>query len=161
MPRGNLHSDFTPSVLDRLITPKAKGEIGELRAGSLEALEASLRRDLSALCNTRTARQPVPPSYPEAATSLLAFGLPDLVGQNLRLTSEQNRLRRSIENAIRLFEPRLTAVSVTLETWDESKPYLRFHIDAYVKTDLGSRPVAFDTVFQSDTGRFLIQEQRA
>lgn len=160
MLRRDLHSQFTPSVLDRLIPPKVTGEIGELRPGSLEALEASLRRDLTVLCNTRTAREPVSSSYPEAATSLLVFGLPDLVGQNLRLASEQNRLRRSIENTIRLFEPRLTAVDVTLETWDEAKPYLRFHIDAYIKTDLGSQPVSFDTVLQSDTGRFLIQERR-
>jgi type VI secretion system protein ImpF len=160
MRRGNLQSEFTPSVLDRLITPKAKGEIGELRPGSLEALEASLRRDLTVLCNTRTAREPVPGTYPEAASSLLVFGIPDLVGQNLRQPPEQNRLRRSIENAIRLFEPRLTAVSVTVETWDEAKPYLRFHIDAYVKTDGGSQPVSFDTVFRSDTGRFVVQEQR-
>jgi type VI secretion system protein ImpF len=160
MRSGNGWREFTPSLLDRLITPEPKGEVGELHPGSLEALELSLRRDLSALCNTRTAREPVPSTYPEASTSLLAYGLPDLAGQNLRLTSEQNRLRRSIENAIRLFEPRLTAVAVKLATWDEAKPYLRFHIDAYIKTLVGSRLVSFDTVFQPDTGRFLFQERR-
>src|SRR5579859_3342821 len=112
---------YAPSILDRLVAPKAKGEVGEHRLDSLAAFEAALQRDLIALLNTRTAREPVPPVYREAATSLLAFGLPDLAGQNLRLASEQNRLRREIENAIRLFEPRLSGVNVTVEQWDEVK----------------------------------------
>jgi type VI secretion system protein ImpF len=150
----------TPSILDRLIAPKPTGEIGEHRLDSLEAFEAALQRDLIALFNTRTAREPVPPTYREAATSLLAFGLPDLAGQNLRLASEQNRLRREIETAIRRFEPRLSGVSVTVDQWDEGKPYLRFHIDGVLKDELGSQPVSFDTLLQSDTGRFVTRRSR-
>jgi type VI secretion system protein ImpF len=144
-----------PSILDRLIAPKATGVIGEHRLDSLEAFEAALQRDLIALFNTRTAREPVPPTYREAANSLLAFGLPDLAGQNLRLASEQNRLRRDIETAIRRFEPRLTGVTVTVDKWDEVKPYLRFHIEGYFRDEAGSQPVSFDTLLQSETGRFV------
>ncbi len=151
---------LTPSILDRLIAPTPKGEVGELRLDSLEFFEAALQRDLIALFNTRTAKEPVPPVYREAATSLLAFGLPDLAGQNLRLGSEQNRLRREIETAIRRFEPRLSAVSVTVDQWAEVKPYLRFHIDGLLKDDSGSQAVSFDTLLQSDTGRFVTKRVR-
>ncbi len=158
MRRGNNYAGgFTPSILDRLTAPAWKGEAGELRPESREALEAAIQRDLSALLNSRREQNPLPAEYRECATSLLAFGLPDITMTNLRLASEQNRLRRAIETAIQLFEPRLTDVRVRVEHWDEAKPLLRFQIEAY----LSNEPVTFDTLLRSESGEFLVRRQAA
>lgn len=151
---NNYRVEFTPSVLDRLIAPRMN-EAGAPREGSREALEAAIQRDLACLLNTRREREPVPHGYPEALASLLVFGLPDITMTNLRLTSEQTRLRWAIETALRLFEPRLSDIKVKVEHWDEAKPLLRFKIEAF----LSDQPVGFDTVLQSDNGEFLVWRQ--
>ncbi len=141
--------------MDRLCNSPYKGEAGEPRPDSREALEAAIQRDLTALLNTRREQETFPPEFQESIKSLLTFGVPDLNAMNLRLVSEQNRLRRIIEAAIQIFEPRLSNVKVRVEHWDEAKPLLRFEIVAYLHGD----PILFDTFLKSDSGEFFVRRQ--
>ena len=72
--------------------------------------KASLCRDLAALLNMRRAEEDFDRSYQEATNSLLTFGVADFTSLNLKNGIDQERVRRSMERAIRQFEPRLTRV---------------------------------------------------
>ncbi len=74
----------------------------------MRRLKDSLRRDLTALLNTRRAEQDFDPSFEQATNSLLTFGVIDFTSYNLNSSVDQERVRQSIERAIRQFEPRLT-----------------------------------------------------
>jgi len=68
---------------------------------------------------------------------------------------EQERVRRSIERAIRLFEPRLTRVTVTLEPLDPLRPLLRFQISALLRMQPGES-IAFDATLYRDSRRIAV-----
>jgi type VI secretion system protein ImpF len=147
----------TTPILDRLTARPYRGTIGSIRPGTVAALYLAVQRDLEILLNTRRAEQPVPAGYQLCSSSLLNFGLPDLSLYSLRISSEQHRLRKSIDAAIRFFEPRLSNVSVFLNGWDEKRPVLRFRVEATLKAGAAFEPVVFDTEFRLDSGRFGVK----
>jgi type VI secretion system protein ImpF len=155
-----LRSDRTPivpSVLDRLTAEPHTRTIGSSRPQSLSGLYRALQRDLEFLLNTRREHELIPRSYRESASSVLNFGFPDLLVYCLRLPSDQNRVCREIENAIRIFEPRLTGVTATLSGWDEVKPVLRFRVEAILKVEPAREPVVFDTELRIESGNFILR----
>jgi type VI secretion system protein ImpF len=146
------------SILDRL-TDLDPGVRTDTRASSWEELrdfKASLCRDLAALLNARRAEQDFDPSYEQASHSLLTFGVSDFTSYNLKHNIEQERVRQSIERAIRLFEPRLTRVTVTLEEPDPLRPVLRFQIAAMLRVVPGGEPVLFDATLHRDSRRVAV-----
>jgi type VI secretion system protein ImpF len=90
--------------------------------------ETALCRDLTALLNTRRPEEPFDAAFDQVLNSVLMYGIPDFTSYNLTNGVEQELVRRSIERAIRLFEPRLARVSVTLDQPDPLKPVLRYQI---------------------------------
>src|SRR5229473_420197 len=125
----------TLSILDRLIDLEPDSRV-EGRSSSWEEMreyKASICRDLAAVLNTRRSEADIDPRYEQASNSLLTFGVTDFTSYNLKNTIEQERVRRSIERAIRQFEPRLARVTVTLEEPDPAKPVLLFQIDAMLR----------------------------
>ena len=145
------------SVLDRLTDGRGSGLIGSVRPGTLAALRFSVLRDLEHLLNTRREEQLVPPDYQESAASVLNYGLPDLSLYSLKSASGQQRLRRSIETALRLFETRLSNVAVALDGWDEGRPILRFRVEAVLNVEPAPEPVVFDTEFALDSCKFQVK----
>jgi len=115
----------------------------------------SLRRDLAALLNTRRAENEIDAKYDEVNNSLVAFGVADFTSYNLLNTLEQEEVRRSIERAIRLFEPRLTRVTVTLEPVDPLRPLLRFQIAGLLRK-APAEPIVFDATLHRDSRRIGI-----
>lgn len=160
MPLRDGRLPVVSSVLDRLTSAPASGTIGSVRPGTLAALSLSIQRDIESLLNTRREETLVPSGYPASAASLLNFGLPDLSVYPLKTASGQNRLRRDIEAALRVFEPRLAGVSVALEGWDEVKPVLRFRVEAVLKVEPSPEPVVFDTEFSLESGQFSLKGRR-
>jgi len=152
--RGN---SVVPSVLDRLISTARGVEIGFVQPNSLRALKLALQRDLAALLNTRREDKLVPKGFKASASSLLNFGLPDFSGYSLRTPSDQNRLRRDIEAAIRIFEPRLAGVTVHFLGWDRRDPVLHFRLDGFLKIEPAPEPISFDTALHADRGKFLLK----
>ena len=148
---------ITLSILDRLtdLEPESSGEAASSRWEDLRAAKASLCRDLAAILNTRRAEDEIDPKYEEVNNSLLTFGVTDFTSYNLLNGIEQERVRRSVERAIRLFEPRLTRVTVTLEPSDPLRPMLRFQISALLRID-AAEPIAFDATLYRDSRRIAV-----
>jgi type VI secretion system protein ImpF len=142
----------TLSLLDRLTERQEPMSPWE----EARQLKHSLCHDLAGLLNTRRGENDWNGSYKEATNSLLTFGVADFTSCNLKNDSEQERVRRSIERAIRLFEPRLTRVTVKLEKPDPLKPVLKFQIDAYLRTEDPAEPVLFDVTLHRDSRRIAV-----
>ena len=148
-------SPMALSLLDRL-TDLEPGSKKEAAPGSWEEsrlFKASLCRDLAVLLNSRRATEDFDPSYSEATRSLLSFGIADFTSFNLKNLPEQELVRRSMERAIREFEPRLTRVTVSLQAPDPLKPVLQFQVSAILRTEAGGDAIVFDATLHRDSRR--------
>jgi len=152
MAAGDNDVGATLSILDRLTENHAPLTSWE----ELRELKQSLCHDLAALLNTRRAQQDFDSSYEEATNSLLTFGVADFTSYNLKNAIEQERVRRSIERAIRQFEPRLARVTVTLEEPDPLKPVLQFQISALLRTSAPGEAVLLDVTLHRDSRRIAV-----
>jgi type VI secretion system protein ImpF len=146
------------SLLDRLIdlAPDSKREVPSNPWEEMREFKASLCRDLTALLNTRRAEEDFPADYEEATNSLLSFGVADFTSYNLKNSLEQERVRRSIERAIREFEPRLARVTVSIDEPDPLKPVLQFQIAALMRIEPAAEPVVFDVSLQRESRRVAV-----
>ena len=153
---------ITSSVLDRLIDsePEVKQEAPASRQKSLRDLKAAVKRDLEWLLNSRQIVGGIPEELKETSHSLAAFGLPDFTGVSLKNVGEQAFVRRTIERAISLFEPRLEDVLVLLIPGEGGEQVMRFRIDARLKVEPAPEPVTFDTLLQLDNGQYVVKDQR-
>ena len=160
MPKADLR--IAPSVLDRLIddNPKVAREPPSARMDSLQSLVNSVRRDLEWLLNTRRSIQVIPEDLEEVSRSIAGYGLPDFTAVSIGSTAEQDRIRRAILAAIRLFETRLEDVTVSLDPTHELNRSVRFRIAAVLHVEPVSEPVTFDTRLDMQTGQYEIQGQQ-
>jgi type VI secretion system protein ImpF len=160
MARHDNEIRITPSVLDRLLDydPTMSREAPASRSKSLKDLKASVRRDLEWLLNTRSHAGHIDDGLKEVINSLATYGLPDFTAVNAQKPSEQKQLRKSIETTIRIFEPRLQDVNVTVDPIDGNKRELRFRIDARLNVRPTPEPITFDTVLLS-SGQYAVQEK--
>src|SRR5215831_12538814 len=85
------------------------------RETTIKELKDAIRSDLTFLLYTWRVQEPVRPIFKEACESILTYGLPDFTSSSVLDPAEQDRIRREIENAIRIFEPRLSSVTVSLD----------------------------------------------
>ena len=160
-------SNIKLSILDRIIgTDPAvnRSRTNSTDYADLRDLQNTLHRDLTSLLNTRRSEQPIPSDFKEASRSVLIFGLPDFTACNGLDRTEQERIRREIENAIRTFEPRLSNVTVSLDrpgkTETQPKPAqatLRYHVRALLRIEPEPEPVVFDAVLEPDSGRVAVE----
>ena len=159
MPRTDNELRVTPSVLDRLLDyePEVAREPPASRARSLRQFKEAVKRDLEWLLNTRRTAGELPEELEEVGRTLLLYGLPDFTSLSVKSPSDQKRLRHALESAIRLFEPRLDGVTVTLDPLREDERILRFRIDAQLRVEPAPEPVSFDTLFQMGSGRYIVQ----
>jgi type VI secretion system protein ImpF len=148
--------DAVPTILDRLAPPKEdEGAIGSKRRVGAEDFGASIARDLHVLLNTRREEFLVPPEFEQTASSIVNFGVPDFTKcGNLRSTADQMRLCRWIEEAIRIFEPRLRNVAVRVVDNENVTPVLRFRVEA--KAEFIAERVAFEMGLKRDTGELAV-----
>jgi type VI secretion system protein ImpF len=158
MTRRDHDAALTPSLVDRLtdLEPDHRAETPRRPWDTRDEIRAALCRDLADLLNVRRADEVVDPIYRETAESILSFGVADFTSYNLKNGIEQEMVRRSIENAIRNFEPRINCMAVVLEPPDPLLPVLRFQITALLRADPESEPVVFDAALQRDSRRLGI-----
>jgi len=143
----------TLSILDRL-TDLQPGQTGETPVSSWELMreyKAAICRDLTALLNRRRREEDFGPEYKQSGNSLLSFGIADFTSFNLKNAIEQERVRLSIERAVRQFEPRLAHVTVSMDEPDPVKPVLSFHIEAVLRAASDGEPVLFDVRLSRDS----------
>jgi type VI secretion system protein ImpF len=161
MPRADNELRIAPSILDRLIddNPKVTREPPSAQIKSLESLKQYVRRDLEWLLNTRQSIHRIPDDFEEVSRSIAGYGLPDFTAVGVNSAAEQDRIRRALLSAIRLFEPRLEDVTVSLDLTKEHNCTLRFRIAAVLHVEPVSEPVTFDTLLDLQTGQYEIQGQ--
>jgi type VI secretion system protein ImpF len=145
------------SFLDRLMSEPLSGRTWPLNPWEeVRAFKSSLSRDLAALLNTRRLEDEIDPAFEQTKNSVLTFGITDFTSYNLKNGIEQERVRRSIERAIRQFEPRLTRVTVSIEPVDPLRPMLRFQIEALLRIESSTEPILFDVTLHRDTRRMSV-----
>jgi len=151
-------SAITLSLVDRLfdLDPDSHVETPSNSWEQFREYKAALCRDLAALLNTRRAEKDFDPAYEESTNSVLSFGITDFTSYNLKSSDEQEQVRRSMERAIRLFEPRLARVSVSIAETDQVRPVLQFNIDAVLRIGERDEPLMLDVSLQRDSRRIAV-----
>lgn len=149
------------SVLDRLIDedPEAKKDAPRTRGQFIREAKQSVRRDLENLLNTR-ARATTWPVHldQQLRKSLVAYGLPDLACMDAAAHTRRQDYERLLRNLIEVFEPRLQRVRVTLLDQEETvERVLRFRIQADLRLESASEPVAFQSLVEPTTGTVKVQ----
>jgi type VI secretion system lysozyme-like protein len=139
------------SLLDRLIDdePGARADPPTSSTASLQAARASVQRDLENLLNTKNPHFDLPAEFTEASQSVLTYGLSDLVLLDAMRDADRQRVAHAVEQAIRTFEPRLTAVSVTpLAASTDARTGrpngVRLRVEGRLIVEPVSEPIAFD-----------------
>lgn len=141
------------TVLDRLLwQPEHADEIG--RSG--DPLLHSIGRDLEVLMNSRRDEGWVIEECPAVGSSILNFGIPALGRYgDIGLAAEQTRLCRSIEEAIRTFEPRLRRPQVRVMERDvRQKSVLRLRLRASV-AEMEPKDI-FQIALKPETGEMTV-----
>jgi type VI secretion system protein ImpF len=161
MSRLGSQDGLTPSILDRLIDPDTEGTLWR-RGYSIEQMMETVRRDVEDLLNSHRPGTAVRDEFAETRRSVVAFGLPDLVS----LYGLGGKLRgvvlQAIEETIRLFEPRLRDVRVSLLKPDDPGHGLRLELQITAKLCVDPAPeVSFVTVLELTTGQASVQSSGA
>lgn len=146
------------SVLDRLLEddPSAP-RAGTPWARSVARLKASLLRDLEWLLNTRQTIEPATALHPEVQRSVYQFGLPDLTSSSAGSDAVRRRLMRQVEEAIQVFEPRLSRVRVvSAEDAPGGGREVRFVVEGLLQMEPEPERVTFDTVLETGSGTFRL-----
>jgi type VI secretion system protein ImpF len=159
MARRDVERTVQQSVLDRLVD-EDRGLAGDPTitwGESVRQLKIALRRDLDWLLNTRRTTIPVPEEYRELRESLFEYGLVDITSVSRDPSETRGRLARAVEEAVRLFEPRLTNVRVALtEEGDGSSLRFRYTVEAVLRLDPNPERIVFDTVLDVPKASFEI-----
>ncbi len=96
--------------------------------------------------------------YAELNRSLVRYGIPDISSANL--SSEKGRWEfiKTVEETIRIFEPRFKSVHVQfVENSDYTDRTLRFRIDAMLYGHPAPEPIVFDSAVEPATGEFSVK----
>ena len=153
-----------PSLLDRLTDdePGRTEESREKRVISATRLRDCVTRDISWLlnCVNMEASEDLD-DYPEAARSVLNFGIPDLTGVALS-GIDAEALQRQIRKAILAFEPRLTSntlrIAVQAKTARMDSQALTFNIES----EMWAQPIPLNLYLKTEvdleTGTFKVSE---
>jgi len=119
---ANLRDRLQPALLDRLTdtNPLSSVEADDARIMNKSQIREAVLRDLSWLLNSV---QPLPADtaqlYPQAADSVLNYGLPAMSGQ-LASRVDVSLLEKAIKQAILRFEPRVMEDSLEVKALDAS-----------------------------------------
>jgi len=158
---ARVHPDqeLVPSVLDRLIDrqPLVSSEPEALRTVRVARMKESVHADLQALLNSKRTVAEIPADLTHLRGSLLAFGLPDFTHASLARAEEHRVLQRNILAAIRVFEPRLKDVAVTVTEGREYDRTLRFRIEAKLDVKPAPEPVVFDSILDLASKSFSLE----
>lgn len=144
------------SVLDRLTDKALPEDAG--RAMSPGEFRELLSRDLDDLLNTRSeAARLLPEAFEQCRSSSLTFGIPDFSSLNLLSPRDRDRIRRTLETAIALHEPRLQRVRVVVEQQRAYERALRFRVEALMCLGAEREKVQFDAVLQLSTQSYQVR----
>lgn len=139
------------SVFDRLLL----GEWGDtLAAGETDVtrLRDFVLRDMRWLLNTRQTLRTIE-GYPELKRSVMAYGFADVTSVGRDSPMVRSRLLTQIEETLTLFEPRLTALRVSIASAPSgARHQLRFVVNGTLRADPVPVQFQFDTVIDKLKG---------
>ena len=148
----SLRDRLQPALLDRLTdhAPQTQVEADDNRVMNKAQIREAVLRDLSWLLNSvqplaaKTAQQ-----YPQAADSVLNYGLPAMSGQ-LASRIDVSLLEKAIKQAILRFEPRVMEDSLEVKALDASS-VLDTHnvIEFEIRGELWSHPVPLEVLLRT------------
>lgn len=139
-----------PSLLDRLTdhTPGDPSESRDDRVIDLRRLREIIKRDLSWLLNATNAEREIDTDrYPNAAQSVLNFGVRDVSG-DFTSTERAMRMRASIQQAIEWFEPRIKRGTLDVALGTDAKAG-RTVIVFDIHADMWAQPVPMELYLRS------------
>ncbi len=118
----NLRDRLQPALLDRLtdLNPQSQVEADDTRMMNKSQIREAVLRDLSWLLNSvQPLSKAIATQYPQAADSVLNYGLPAMSGQ-LASRIDVSLLERTIKQAILRFEPRVMEDSLEVKALEAS-----------------------------------------
>jgi type VI secretion system protein ImpF len=103
--------------------------------------------------NARRTSDPEPNRLPELSRSVYHYGLPDLTSLSRDSGESLARLAVFVEQALALYEPRLTNVKVTAVPQDDSPlADVRLQVEAVLRLEPSPERITFDTVMHKGNG---------
>lgn len=150
MPELTHKERLQPSLLDRLTDDERDGGEGrDKRVLSLVQIRESVRRDLAALLNSVHLAALVDlERYPEAARSVLNFGIPDLAGHTSS-SVDVAKLEQLLRQAIWDFEPRLIRNSVKVRMIANDTLNKHNSMQFIIEAELWAQPVPLQLFLKS------------
>ncbi|MEP1329971.1 type VI secretion system baseplate subunit TssE [Pseudophaeobacter sp.] len=139
-----------PSLLDRLTDndPSDKKESRDSRVIDLNRLREIIQRDLSWLLNTQNAGQLIDGDrYPAASASVLNYGLSEVTGE-FSTTEKAEKIRRSIEQAIANFEPRIIEGTVDVQLVSDVE-VAGMTVGLDIRADMWAQPLPLELYLRS------------
>ena len=180
MPEKTSRSRLNPTIFDKLV---ADNSITGMRGGELEeldekspinqyfsppqlerfneaALRATVRREIGWILNTTNLDAAIDlEAYPQVASSVLNYGVPDLAGKALtgRLVLQR---ARDIRAALLAFEPRIEPATLEVEVSErvERENSITFVIKADVRSAVRAIPIKFRTDLEVETAEVMIRD---
>lgn len=132
-----------PSLLDRLTDdePLRGSESREQRVISPSRLRECVTRDLSWLLNcVQMASDATLADYPDVASSVINFGIPDLTGTQLAGINV-NQLQQRLRMAILAYEPRLIANTLQVVVRAQQSSMDRKSLVFDIRSDMWAQPI--------------------
>jgi type VI secretion system protein ImpF len=147
------------SLLDRLIdmAPREKREARPMRIMDRPDIRAAISRDLGWLLNTRTPL--TAEQFDSRDLTVIDYGVPDFGKGTPENVRDQKQRAARTEKAIRVFEPRLQNVKVSIVPEMGSERSLTMIIEAEMVADDVKEPVFFMTIYDSETGKMEINAE--
>jgi len=148
------------SLLDRLIDtdPSESQESVQHRLLNAGQVKASVARDLENLMNSRRMITAIPEGMRHLADSVVTYGLKDFTARNTASMDAIQAIRKDVERATALFEPRLKNVKVTVDAGNHKEHNLNFRISAILVVDPIREPVTFDTHFDAIQRKYVVTD---
>jgi len=139
-----------PSLLDRL-TDQQPGDLKETRDSrviDLNRLREIIQRDLSWLLNTHNAETHFDTErYPSVARSVLNYGLAEVTGE-YSTAQKAEAIRRSIEQAVAAYEPRIIEGSVDVLLRSETDD-AEMTVGLDIRADMWAQPMPLELYLRS------------
>ena len=139
-----------PSLLDRLTddAPTEKQETRAHRAIDISCLREIIKRDLAWLLNTNSIEYTLDTKrFPHVTRSVLNYGVREVAGE-YSTTGRAEKIRKSIQQAIALHEPRIIAGTTAVELRsDESGGETQIAFD--IHADMWAQPVPLELYLRS------------
>jgi type VI secretion system protein ImpF len=162
MPELTPQERLQPSLLDRLTDDESHvaQESRQQRVFSARRLREVVFRDLEWLLNTTNMGSQVA-DYPQAAASVVNFGIPDLAGVTASVIDPVT-LERAVREAILRFEPRILARTLRVRTAVDQDQMSRTALVFEIEGELWGQPIPqrlyLKTEVDLETGQARVYE---